>query len=177
MSLPNLPLHCKLLLRAKAGEELTFADIAKRINKPEVWTTALFYGQATTDKDTARKIYDVLSGEVYFGAAVTERSLLVLDGLSGTGDANMGVEGMVTRGATFEVPPKDPVLYRLYEVLLVYGYSYKALIAEKFGDGIMSAIDFRTSLERKPDPKGDRVVITLDGKFLPYSPPGAWEGK
>ena len=59
---------------------------------------------------------------------------------------------------------QDPVLYRLYEVLVVYGWSYKALIQEKFGDGIMSAIDFRTSLVRKPDPKGDRVVITLDGK-------------
>lgn len=86
----------------------------------------------------------------------------------------MGVKGMITRGATFEVPPKDPVLYRLYEVLVVYGYSYKALIYEKFGDGIMSAIDFRTSLERKKDPKGDRVVITMDGKFLPYSDPSAW---
>lgn len=94
---------------------------------------------------------------------------------------------------------QDPVLYRLYEVLVVYGFSYKALIHEKvrrapslscllltsngtewdladlqFGDGIMSAIDFRTSVTRKADPKGDRVVITLDGKFLNYSTPEVW---
>ena len=65
-------------------------------------------------------------------------------------------------------PPSDPLLYRFHELLQVYGSTWKALIEEEFGDGIMSAIDFHMSLEREPDPKGDRVKITLSGKFLPY---------
>ncbi|KIR36058.1 cyanate hydratase [Cryptococcus deuterogattii MMRL2647] len=178
----NLPYHCKALLTAKQERGLTFDDVAKAINKPEVWTTALFYGQATTDSNTAEAILKALGGEQHWANHNNKLEpgqekidvKRVLNGLSGNGEENMGVKGMITRGATFEVPPKDPVLYRLYEVLVVYGYSYKALIYEKFGDGIMSAIDFRTSLERKKDPKGDRVVITLDGKFLPYSEPSAW---
>ncbi|OCF38887.1 cyanate hydratase [Kwoniella heveanensis CBS 569] len=183
----DLPTHCSALLLAKTLSGLTFDEIAKSIDKPEVWTTALFYGQATTDETTAAAIFDLLDGkdksflETYnkdylpSGQAQLTKARLV-GGLAGVGEGNMGVKGMVTRGGSIELPPKDPVLYRLYEVLIVYGYSYKALIAEKFGDGIMSAIDFRTSLERKKDPKGDRVVITLDGKFLPYSSTEAWKG-
>ncbi|OWZ44098.1 cyanate hydratase [Cryptococcus neoformans C23] len=168
----NLPYHCKALLTIKQEKGLTFDDVAKAINKPEVWTTALFYGQASTDESTADAILNALGGEQFWtdynDRLERDQEKIdikrVLNGLSGKGEENMGVKGMITRGATFEVPPKDPVLYRLYEVLVVYGYSYKALIYEKFGDGIMSAIDFRTSLERKKDPKGDRVVITMDGK-------------
>jgi cyanate lyase len=66
------------------------------------------------------------------------------------------------------MPPTDPLLYRLYEMLMVNGPAWKALIEEEFGDGIMSAIDFDMQLERQPDPKGDRVKMTLSGKFLPY---------
>ncbi|WVR04335.1 cyanate hydratase [Kwoniella sp. DSM 27419] len=181
----DLPAHCSALLVAKTLSGLTFAEIAKSIDRPEVWTTALFYGQATTDDKTAQAIYDVLGKDDFLQkynaeykqpeqVALTKERLV--NGLAGKGEGNMGVQGMVTRGGAIELPPKDPVLYRLYEVLIVYGFSYKALIQEKFGDGIMSAIDFRTSLERKPDPKGDRVVITLDGKFLPYSSPESWKG-
>ncbi|KAF8344742.1 cyanate lyase [Amanita rubescens] len=67
------------------------------------------------------------------------------------------------------VPPRDPVLYRLFEGLLVYGYAIKAIIHEKFGDGIMSVVDCKTTVEKKPDPKGDRVILTFDGKFMPYA--------
>lgn len=64
--------------------------------------------------------------------------------------------------------PTDPVIYRLYEIMGVYGETIKALIHEKFGDGIMSAIDFSMNIDREEDPKGDRVVVTMSGKFLPY---------
>jgi cyanate lyase len=64
--------------------------------------------------------------------------------------------------------PVDPLLYRFYEIIQVFGPAMKAVIHEKFGDGIMSAIDFRLSIDRRPDPAGDRVVVTYDGKFLPY---------
>ena len=72
------------------------------------------------------------------------------------------------RGSLPSIPPTDPLVYRFYELVQVYGTTWKELIQEKFGDGIMSAIDFDMKLERLPDPKGDRVKITMSGKFLPY---------
>ncbi len=72
------------------------------------------------------------------------------------------------RGSLPPGPPTDPLIYRFYELVQVYGTTFKALIEEEFGDGIMSAIDFNMTLEREPDPKGDRVKITMSGKFLPY---------
>ncbi|GAA0624070.1 hypothetical protein GCM10010174_48990 [Kutzneria viridogrisea] len=73
-----------------------------------------------------------------------------------------------SRGTLDSSVPTDPTVYRLYEVLQVYGPAIKELIHENFGDGIMSAINFRLDVARQPDPDGDRVVITLNGKFLPY---------
>jgi cyanate lyase len=72
------------------------------------------------------------------------------------------------RGSTGETVPSDPLLYRFYELIQVYGTTIKALIEEEFGDGIMSAIDFSMDIDRKADPNGDRVIVTLNGKFLPY---------
>ena len=72
------------------------------------------------------------------------------------------------RGAGTPMPPSDPLIYRFYELVMINGPAWKALIEEEFGDGIMSAIDFDMVLERLPDPKGDRVKITMSGKFLPY---------
>ena len=72
------------------------------------------------------------------------------------------------RGSIPSMPPTDPLIYRFYEIIPVYGDTLKALIEEEFGDGIMSAIDFTMDIRREPDPKGDRVVVTLNGKFLPY---------
>jgi len=72
------------------------------------------------------------------------------------------------RGSLPPGPPTDPLVYRFYELVQVYGTTWKALIEEEFGDGIMSAIDFDMSMERTSDPKGDRVKLTLSGKFLPY---------
>ncbi|RSH79113.1 Cyanate hydratase [Apiotrichum porosum] len=160
----SLAPHCQTLMEAKQASGKTFAEIAAAIGKPEVWTAALFFGNAVTDAETAAKI----------ATEIGLKDEVAVKGLAGKGPGSLGVDGMIVRGQNWEWPPKDPVLYRLYEVLVVYGYSYKALIYEKFGDGIMSAIGFRTSVERKADPKGDRVVITLDGKFLPYSSPEEW---
>jgi cyanate lyase len=72
------------------------------------------------------------------------------------------------RGSLPAVPPTDPLIYRFWELVQVYGTTWKELIQEEFGDGIMSAIDFEMAIERQPDPKGDRVKLTLSGKFLPY---------
>jgi len=77
------------------------------------------------------------------------------------------------RGAGVTMPPTDPLIYRFYELVMVNGPAWKALIEEEFGDGIMSAIDFDMSIERLPDPKGDRVKIGMSGKFLPFKYYGA----
>ena len=77
------------------------------------------------------------------------------------------------RGEGTTMPPTDPLIYRFYELVLVNGPAWKELIQEEFGDGIMSAIDFDMDMERLPDPRGDRVKITMSGKFLPYKYYGA----
>ena len=77
------------------------------------------------------------------------------------------------RGAGVPMPPTDPLIYRFYELVMINGPAWKALIEEEFGDGIMSAIDFDMVIDRLPDPKGDRVKITMSGKFLPYKYYGA----
>ena len=77
------------------------------------------------------------------------------------------------RGAGVTMPPTDPLIYRFYELVMVNGPAWKALIEEEYGDGIMSAIDFDMAIERLPNPKGDRVKLTMSGKFLPYKYYGA----
>ncbi len=83
-------------------------------------------------------------------------------------DEVMLLQEIPYRGSLPTAVPTDPLIYRFYELVQVYGTTWKALIQEEFGDGIMSAIDFDMALERQPDPKGDRVRITMSGKFLPY---------
>jgi cyanate lyase len=78
------------------------------------------------------------------------------------------LEAIPYRGSIPTLPPTDPLIYRFHELLSVYGTTFKAIIEEEFGDGIMSAIDFDMNIERQPDPKGDRVRVTFSGKFLPY---------
>ena len=77
------------------------------------------------------------------------------------------------RGSAASMPPSDPLIYRFYELVLINGPAWKALIEEEFGDGIMSAIDFDMTIDRQPDPKGDRVKIGMTGKFLPFKYYGA----
>jgi cyanate lyase len=92
--------------------------------------------------------------------------------LFGLGKAEQALLNEVPMRGT-PMPPTDPLIYRFYELVMVNGPALKALIEEEFGDGIMSAIDFDLQLERQPDPKGDRVRITMSGKFLPYKYYGA----
>ncbi len=94
-----------------------------------------------------------------------------LFGLSKTEQALLNEVPM--RGASMQMPPSDPLIYRFYELVMVNGPAWKALIEEEFGDGIMSAIDFDMLMERLADPKGDRVKITMSGKFLPFKYYGA----
>ncbi|TXT12086.1 uncharacterized protein COLE_02496 [Cutaneotrichosporon oleaginosum] len=160
----SLPSHYDTLLAAKTASGKTFAELAEEVGKPEVWLAALFFGNAVTDAETAARIASAIgcSDEAAIGA------------MAGRGAGNVGVSGGITRGRGWEWPPRDPVLYRFAEAVMVYGEAWKALIHEKcecvktgltaVGDGIMSAITFRSELKRVPDPSGDRVLITLDGK-------------
>ena len=88
-------------------------------------------------------------------------------------EATLLLQEVPYRGSLPQVPPTDPLIYRFYELVMVNGPEWKALIEEEFGDGIMSAIDFDMEIERLPNPKGDRVKITMTGKFLPYKYYGA----
>lgn len=97
-----------------------------------------------------------------------------LFGLSAAEEAMLNEVPM--RGEGVAMPPSDPLIYRFYELVMVNGPAWKALIEEEFGDGIMSAIDFDFEIERQPDPKGDRVKISMSGKFLPYKYYGAEQG-
>jgi cyanate lyase len=97
-----------------------------------------------------------------------------LFGLSASEEAMLNEVPM--RGAGTQMPPTDPLIYRFYELVLVNGPAWKALIEEEFGDGIMSAIDFNMDFEREPNPKGDRVKISMSGKFLPFKYYGNEQG-
>jgi len=141
----------KQLFEAKARKNLSFEKIAQDIGRDEIWVASVFYGQA---KPTPNDI-EALS------------SVLDIDVQQFTSEH--GEHWWPHRGAVGPMPPTYPVLYRLYEGVMVYGEPIKACMHEKFGDGIISMIDCRVHLERKADPKGDRAVLTFDGKFLPYA--------
>ena len=137
----------ELILAAKLKKNLKWADIAKKIGLSKEWTTAALMGQMTLDKKQATTIGKLL-------------------GLSP--EAVETLQIVPYKGSLPSAIPTDPLIYRFYELLNVYGTSIKALIHEEFGDGIMSAIDFSMDIQREADPKGDRVKITLNGKFLAY---------
>jgi cyanate lyase len=132
---------------AKARLGVRWDQLAEAIGRPVVWTTAALLGQQPMSAAEAQ----------------TAGELLELDA-----DVIAALRLQPTRGALDTPVPTDPTIYRFYEVLQVYGPTLKELIHEQFGDGIMSAINFRLDVARVPDPAGDRVVVTLDGKFLPY---------
>jgi len=146
-----LPPHCAILLAAKRSSDLSFADLGQRLGQDEVWVASLLYGQATASPEQASALLEVL--------AITG------------GEREAVLEALTTypvKGALEPVIPTDPLLYRFYEILQVYGLPLKDVIQEKFGDGIMSAIDFSLTVDKVEDPKGDRVKVTMNGKFLPY---------
>jgi cyanate lyase len=132
---------------AKVRLGVTWAQLAEAVGRPPVWTTSALLGQQPMSAAEAE----------------AAASLLDLDA-----DVQQALQLQPTRGALESAVPVDPTIYRFYEVLQVYGPTLKELVHEEFGDGIMSAINFRLGIERVPDPDGDRVVVTLDGKFLPY---------
>ena len=135
------------ILDAKAEQGLTFAEIGGKIGRSEVWTAAAIMGQAQMDASEAGGLCDLLDLDAEVAQALQAHPM---------------------RGSLDSTVPVDPLIYRFHEITQVYGTTLKELIQEEFGDGIMSAIDFEMTIARKPDPKGDRVVVTLDGKFLPY---------
>jgi cyanate lyase len=139
------------VLAAKRAAGLSFGDLAERSGADRVWLTAALLGQHPVPAELAARIGEML------GLAEDAVALL---------------QEIPTRGSFDTLPPADPTIYRLYEILQVYGPALKALIHEDFGDGIMSAITFNVALERRDTDAGPRVRITLDGKFLPYQ----WEG-
>jgi cyanate lyase len=134
------------VLEAKQAKGLSFEEIADKLDRGPVYVAAAFHRQACLTAEDAQAV----------GA------LLDLD--AGTVAA---LQAPPVRGSDVAVPT-EPLAYRLYEAIQVYGHPLKAVINEKFGDGIVSAIDFELHVERKEDPKGDRVVLTFNGKFLPY---------
>jgi cyanate lyase len=139
------------LLVAKKAKGLTFEEISKSVGRDKVWVTAAIMGQATMSKDEAEKTVKTLG--------VSEGTASLVAG---------ALQEMPMKGSLDDAVPVDPLLYRFHEITQVYGTTLKALIHEMFGDGIMSAIDFEIDIQKKEDPKGDRVVVTYNGKFLPY---------
>ena len=139
------------LLAAKKAKGLTFEEISKSVGRDKVWVTAAIMGQATMSKDEAEK---------------TVKTLGVAEGLAR--QVADSLQEMPTKGSLDATVPVDPLIYRFHEITQVYGTTMKALIHEMFGDGIMSAIDFEIDIQKQEDSKGDRVVVTYNGKFLPY---------
>ena len=136
------------ILSAKRLKELSWEEIAKKIGgASKIIVTAACMGQMKMTKEQATK-----AGKL-FGLGKEEVLLL---------------QEVPYRGSLPQVPPTDPLIYRFYELVQVYGTTWKELIQEEFGDGIMSAIDFDMTMERQPDQKGDRVKIAMAGKFLSY---------
>ncbi|OBF04807.1 cyanase [Mycobacterium sp. ACS4054] len=134
-----------VLARLRLG--LTWQQLADAIGRPVLWTTSALLGQHPIPRELATILVEKLGLD---DSAVTVLAAPPL------------------RGGLPTAVPTDPTIYRFYEALQVYGGAIKELIHEQFGDGIMSAINFSVDLQKKSHPSGDRVVVTLDGKFLPY---------
>jgi cyanate lyase len=137
----------ELIITHKLRKNLTWPQLADAIGMSKEWTTAALLGQMTLTAEQAGKIGTLLD----LPAEAVEQLQVV-----------------PYKGSLPTAIPADPLIYRFYELINVYGTTFKALIHEEFGDGIMSAIDFNMDIQREPDPKGDRVKITMSGKFLPY---------
>ena len=135
------------IIAAKIKKGIKWADIAKALGQSKEWVTAGLLGQMTFTKEQAETIGKTL-------------------GLSA--EAVQLLQVVPYKGSLPTTVPTDPLIYRFYELVNVYGTTFKELIHEEFGDGIMSAIDFNMDMTREADPKGDRVKIVMSGKFLPY---------
>ena len=136
-----------LIVTAKLKKKLSWSQLAEVVGFSKEWSTAALLGQMTLTAEQAEAVGKALD----LPAEAVEQLQVV-----------------PYKGSLPTAVPTDPLIYRFYELISVYGTTFKALIHEEFGDGIMSAIDFNMDLQRQPDPKGDRVSITMSGKFLPY---------
>jgi cyanate lyase len=137
----------EMIVLARIKKGLTWAKLAKTVGQSKEWTTAALLGQMQMTREQAEKIGKLL--------ALPPDAVLLL-------------QQVPYKGSLATAVPTDPLIYRWYEIVNVYGTTIKELIHEEFGDGIMSAIDFKMDIVREPDPKGDRVKVTLSGKYLPY---------
>lgn len=137
----------ELIITQKLAKGLKWEDIAKAVGQSKEWTTAGCMGQMTFSAEEAAAIGKLLDLPA---------------------EAVVQLQVVPYKGSLPSAVPTDPLIYRFYELIQVYGTTIKSLIHEEFGDGIMSAIDFSMDIQRVEDPKGDRVNIVLNGKFLPY---------
>ena len=137
----------ELIVLQKVSKNHTWLNLANAIGMSKEWTTAALLGQMTLTKEQASCIGEMLD-------------------LSDAAIAQLQV--VPYKGSLPTAVPTDPLIYRFYELVNVYGSTFKELIHEEFGDGIMSAIDFNMDLQREPNSNGDRVNIVMSGKFLPY---------
>jgi cyanate lyase len=142
-----LPEITQTILNAKTAKQMTFAALADLVSCNPVFLAAVCYRQASASHDQAIKLLDALGLDHALAPSLT---------------------GFPVKGGLMPGVPVDPLLYRFYEILQIYGLPLKDVIQETFGDGIMSAIDFTMQVDKEADPKGDRVKITISGKFLPY---------
>ena len=136
-----------LIAFRKVKKAIKWADVAKKVGQSKEWTTAACLGQMQMTKKQAEAV-----GRIF---DLPEEAVLIL-------------QSVPYKGSLPTAVPTDPLIYRLYELVNVYGTSIKELIHEEFGDGIMSAIDFDMDLTRQPNEKGDRVKIVMSGKYLQY---------
>ncbi|VAW52267.1 Cyanate hydratase [hydrothermal vent metagenome] len=136
-----------LIIASKKAKGLTWEAIAKKVNLGQTWVTSACFGMNSTSEEVAKGLCEILE----------------------LGDDVCTALQEFPHKSWDKKIPQDPVVYRFYEIVGVYGDTIKETIAEKFGDGIMSAIDFSMDIDKQEDPKGDRVVITLNGKFLRYT--------
>lgn len=136
----------EIIMNAKTSKSVSWETAASAIDTSPVWLASACLGMNSAPADIAKAIADYFE----LGPDIVE-----------------ALKAYPTKGWN-EAVPQDPLIYRLYEVVGVYGETLKQVIQEKFGDGIMSAIDFSMEVDKIEDPKGDRVLLTLNGKFLPY---------
>jgi cyanate lyase len=142
---------CSTILEAKKAQGVSWTALAEAVGMAETYIASCVYGENSMVKDHATKLARALSLGEDVALALTEYPM---------------------KGQSLgQTVPTDPLIYRFYEIMQVYGTAVKDVVHEKFGDGIMSAIDFKIDVDKEADPKGDRVVITMNGKFLPYK---AW---
>ncbi|MDK1683023.1 cyanase [Acinetobacter terrestris] len=136
-----------MIISAKVLKSIKWSNIAKEIGLSKEWVTSACLGQMAFNKQQAEKI-----GEIF----------------DLSDEAVAWLQIVPYKGSLPTSVPTDPLIYRWYEVVNVYGTTIKELIHEEFGDGIMSAIDFSMDIQRENNPNGDRVNVVLSGKFLPY---------